>query len=329
MGISWFFNSYPGMFIAQSFTHSFIAAIVVNRAIKAWRIRSPLVKQRFHYLVIMFPLVAFPVYSLINPARKALAFRLGALFDVNRWLAIEMLGSIPGHLFFILLLAVTSLIFFFQEAFPIIRHMFSSHDKTPGTFISDDSVVADALASLAGEVPDFFVLDDDEILLYSTTGKNASLYLSRGLIQTLSFDELQAALAHEIAHITRNRKPHLLIVFLFRIVLFFNPVALVEFRRVVQEEEKICDDIAVETTGKPSVLAETLRKLYLPEKAPQKAITKDFRRVGSTVEERSHSLLIQSRITRLEREREGESGLSWLKLFSVAAVVAGINYFVV
>lgn len=329
MDLSWFFNSYPGMFLAQSFSHSLITAIIVKRAIKAWRVKNPVLKQRFHYLVIILPLLAFPVYQLINPARRTLSFRLGALFDMNRWLTLEAFGKIPLHLIFLLLLSVTACIFFFQEAFPIIRHLFSSEGGVHQKIKSDDVRVHEALQSLPGEKPDFFILDDEDLLLYSTTGKNASIFLTSGLIHSLSFEQLRAALAHEIAHISRNRKPLLLVVFLFRVILFFNPIALLEFRRIVQEEEKICDDIAVRKTGDPSILAETLRKLYLPEKSTGKISVKELGRVRDTMEERSHIMLIQSRIRRLEAESEGEPDGFWLKIFATMILAFGINYFIV
>jgi Zn-dependent protease with chaperone function len=330
MDISWFFNSYPGMFIAQSFSHSLIAAIIVGRAIKAWRITDPILKQKFLFLVVIIPLFSFPAYQLINPARKSIAFRLGALFDMNRWLNLEILGKISLSVLFIIMLSITALVFFFQEALPIIRHTFTSpkpdfHAKNP----APDSIVLGALEKLPGEKPEIFILDDDDILLFSTTGKNASIYLSRGLTNSLNIEQLQAAISHEIAHVTRNRKPHLLIVFLFRILLFFNPVVLVEFRRVVQEEEKICDDIAVSITQNPSVLAETLRKLYLIDSIRDEPRIKDLSKVSSTVEDRSHKMLIRSRITRLEGDRGQKIDRFRLKMLITAALVIGINYFVV
>ncbi len=329
MDLSRFFESYIGLFIAQSFSHTFITAIIVHRAIKSWRIKSPDLKQKFHYLAIIFPLAAFPAYQLINPARRSLSFRLGALFDMNRWLTLEILGKIPGYAIFILLLLVTSCIFFFQEALPIIRHLLVPQKNAYNEDEGSGAQVRQVLESLPGEKPNFFVLDDEDLLLYSTTGRNASIYLSRGLVQSLDTEQLRAALAHEIAHIDRNRKPFLLVVFLFRVILFFNPVVLLEFRRVVQEEEKICDDMAVMKTGKPSVLAETLKRLYLPDHGEGKISMKELGRGEKTFEERSHIMLIQSRITRLESKEKEDPGNSWLKIAGTIALVAGINYFIV
>src|SRR4030066_2564109 len=100
MNISGFFNTYPGMDKAQSFCHSIIAFIVVERAMSLWRISNPLIRQRFGLLVILLPAVSFPVYQLINPERGSISFRLESLFDMNRWLNIELWGSVPLGLFF-------------------------------------------------------------------------------------------------------------------------------------------------------------------------------------------------------------------------------------
>ena len=52
---------------------------------------------------------------------------------------------------------------------------------------------------------------------------------ARSLVGALSVEQLQAALAHEFAHVVRSRRPLLIAVYLLRIVMFFNPVVLVAF----------------------------------------------------------------------------------------------------
>ncbi len=252
MNIATFFSSYVGMYIAQAFCHSLIAALIVDRAIQAWDITNPLIRQRFSLIVMLFPIVSFPVYQYINPGRGSVSFRLETLFDINRWLNLELWGIIPVNLLFIAMLSVTTLVFLVQEMVPILMHTIESRrSSSEEEEAIDHPAINDALENFPGERPRISVIDDDELLLFSTTRNEPTVYLSSGLVAGMDGEQLQAAIAHEVAHIERNRRPLLVVVYLIRMLMFFNPVILVEFRRMVQEEEKICDDVAVALTQRP------------------------------------------------------------------------------
>ena len=330
MSIANFFNAPVGMYIAQAFSHSLIAALVVDRAIQAWGITSPWMRQRFSLIVILFPIVSFPLYQIVNPERGSLSFRLETLFDINRWLNLNLWGIIPVNLLFLLMLLFTSLVFFFQEMVPVVKHTIDTRaSESEEEDASAHPVITRALESLPGEKPRVSILDDDEFVLFSTTGKRPTVYLSSGLVEGLDTEQLRAAIAHEIAHIARNRRPLLVAVFLMRILMFFNPVVLVEFRRMVQEEEKICDDIAVALTQKPRALAEILRKFN--HKGEELALNKvkEISKLGTALEDYSHNVHLESRISRLEEGKIHGAGGGWLKLLLTLAVIAAINYFVV
>lgn len=330
MNISNFFNSYLGMYIAQAFCHSVIAAIIVDGSLQAWKITNPLIRQRFSFIVLLFPIFSFPVYQFINPERGQISFRLEALFDINRWLNLELWGKFPLSLFFILLLSLTTIIFFLQEIIPILRHTLESKNPDPERKQPPrDSVVHEALSSLPVKKPEIFIIEDEDFILFSGTGKNATITLSTGLIDVLTVEELQAALAHEIAHIQRNRQPLILTVFFFRLLMFFNPVALIEFRKIVQEDEKICDDIAIFLTRKPSAMAETLKKLYYTTEDLHPLRAGKLSNLKSALDDYSHNMLIESRVLRLERESPNMTDGEWVKFAATLILITIINYFVV
>ncbi|PKL52583.1 MAG: hypothetical protein CVV37_00600 [Nitrospira bacterium HGW-Nitrospira-1] len=87
--------------MAQTFCHSVIAFIIVDRAMTLWNITNPLSRQRFQMMVVLLPVFSFPLYQLINPGRGSISFRLESLFDVNRWLNLELWGTIPLGVFFL------------------------------------------------------------------------------------------------------------------------------------------------------------------------------------------------------------------------------------
>jgi len=327
MNIAGFLSSYPGMYMAQAFCHSIIAFIVIDRAMHLWDINNPLLRQRFQMMVVLLPVFSFPLYQLINPDRGSVSFRLGSLFDVNRWLHLELWGTIPLGAFFLIIIFITTVIFVFQEMVPILLHALGSkRSEIESEKPEADSVISKAIERLPVEKPDIFVLDDEDFVLFSTTGRKAAVYISTGTMHALNVDQIQAALVHEIAHIARNKKPLLLLVFFFRVIMFFNPVALLEFRKLVQEEEKICDDMAVRLTKKPQALSEVLEKLYNKTDPLQGGSISEMKEF---VEDYSHNAHIESRIIRLEQGMVHQAGGEWYKLIITVTAIMGINYFVV
>lgn len=329
MNIPDILQSIAGRYVTQSFLHAFIAVIITDGALRAWKIEDPAVKQRFRILNVLFPIFSFPFYQLINPDRGSLLFRTAALFDSGRWMGMEVFGVVSLHFFFLLLLAGTALVFFFQELVPILRHLRESDTDVVETHDPEGKdIVEEALMSLPMDRPRTVIIDDGDMVLFSSTGRKAAVFVSSGLLKALNREQVRAAMAHEIAHITRSRRPILLATFLLRMIMFFNPMVLVEFRRAVRNEEKICDDIAVSVTGRPDALAETLKKFYSrPGRSPDAA--KELLSTDVPLEEYSHDLQLESRITRLEKARLQSRGGGWLPFTIVLLAMSGVCYFVV
>lgn len=318
------------MYMTQAFCHSIIAFIIVERAMHLWKIHNPLTRQRFGIVVILLPIVSFPAYQLINPERGSISFRLEALFDMNRWLNLELWGAVPLGLFFMMIVVITASIFIFQEMIPVLKHSIES--KRFGFDVEESEnnpVVSKAIEHLPVEKPDIFTFDDEEFILFSTTGKNSAIFISTGIVEALSVEQLGAVIAHEIAHIMRNKKPLLLIVFLFRIIMFFSPMALLEFRRITQEEEKICDDMAVLLTKNPAALSEALKKLYHRDESINILQFRRFSSMKDSLEEYSHNMQIGSRIMRLEKASLHDIDGNWVEFILTVFIIMGINYFVV
>ncbi len=331
MDLSSFFNSYPGFYIVQSFFHSVISVLVVEIAIKAWRIQNPTVRQRFLFIVIFFPLISFPLFQFLNPRRTSLYFRLDALLDTSRWVNMDLWGIVPVRYGFLLVFGLTAVIFLFQELVPILRHTLESRRPGPaGERARENPLLSRTLEEMPFGETDIFVLEDEEALLFSTTGKKGSIYVSSGLLQVLSREQVRAAVAHEFAHVVRGRRPFLVIAFLFRVFLFYNPVVLMEFRRIVQEDEKICDDLAVSLTDDPTALAGALKTLYITDEEwkpgrTKKSIVDDM----EELEYYSHRLNIESRIARLEKGYADSGGSEWFAWVAALATVLAITYYVV
>lgn len=328
MDISGFFQSYLGMFLAQSFLHALVAAIVVDATLVSWKIEDPKARQRFRMMVLIIPLVSFPLYQIISPARSTVPFRLDALFDSSRWLNLHFWGIAPVGYLFALLLIFTALVFLVQELIPVARHLLIPDDDG---FTAEQpaagSSAAAALELLPAPRPAVYLIQDPDVAIFAATGKRPEIYLSRGLADMLSPEELGAALAHEIGHVQRGRRPVITLLYLLRVVQLFNPIVLIEFRRIAQEEEKICDDEASQLKDGRLALASALRKLYYRNDsgAANDGASVNLR---ERVEEYSHSLLIENRIERLEEQPPAPGAPAHAYILALAAIV-GINYFVV
>ena len=331
MSLSGFFQSYPGLYMTQAFFHSLVASIVAEIAIKAWDVRNPEVRQRVFLIPVVVPVFLFPLFRFFRPERDSAYFRLGTVFESGRWLGLEMLGTHPVMGGLVLVFTITSLVFLFQELIPILRH--SSESGNPGKSVDkvdfpEDPAIRAAMETLPA-VPAVFVVEDDDFLIYSTTGKDAAVYVSSSLVKTLTEGELRSAVAHEISHVVRSRHPMLVGAYLLRALMFFNPVVLMEFRRAAQEEEKVCDEFAVSVTRNRRALVQALRKLYLPPEEPPPPRGRRSRKTAKEIEEHSHRLNIESRISRLESGEDHDPGIRWLVPAAVAVAAVLINYFIV
>lgn len=317
------------MYMAQSFCHAVIAGFVTDRAMKSWQVRDPLLRQRFRLAVILIAVVSFPLYQLAAPGRSSPQFRLAALFDANRWLVLEIGGIFPAGLLFLALMAATAFIFLFQEMMPVIGHTLASRGSDrQGDVREPNAFLVRAAAALSLAPPRVCVVDDEDPLLFSTTGRDACITISTGLERQLSSAQLRAAVAHELAHIARNRRPFLIAVFFLRILMFFNPVVLVKFRGVVRDEEKICDEMAVSLTGDREALASALEHFLQPPAEKPALEHQSLQTFTSNLEQQSHWEHLQNRIARLRQPPAPAEGGTAALAVSVAVVLV-LNYFIV
>jgi Zn-dependent protease with chaperone function len=328
--------SYWGMYAVQSVLHSLVASVLVECAFIAGDIRTPRVKQRFRLLVIFLPVASFPFYQLISPDRGNMYFRLESLLDSNKWFLLELWGFIPLFMVFASVLVLASLIFLIQEFLPMIFNMLEQmRGDTGATADASEEVdeaavqkVSTALEGLPFDVNAVEILNDPDPELFSSTGLNPRIFISTGLIKSFSAEHLQAAFAHEIGHIQRSRRPFLILAYILRVLMFYNPIAMIEFRKLAHEEEKVCDDIAVALTGKPGALFEAVEMLRpAPEEYDFGAASGGVRGITTALEQYSNNMLLKSRASRLGHN--SDDSLWGVFYVTTLALILGINYFIV
>ena len=107
-------------------------------------------------------------------------------------------------------------------------------------------------------------------------GDNAMVVFSSGLISTLNQVELEAVIAHELAHI-KNRDFHLMtIVSSLKVVAFFNPASYLSASMLAREREYLADDIGSKATGRKNTLKRALIKIASTSVPQRRAIIPDL-----------------------------------------------------
>ncbi len=327
-----FFGSYIGMYMVQSVVHSLITLLIVELSLRIWRIAGPEERFRYRLLVIILPFCMFPVFQFINPGRGSFYFvQDSAVFSSMRWLDMDLFGTLPLAYVFLLVAAGVSVLVIMQEIIPIVRDMMSkrSDEGLKGDCPCSDleRMVAEMSDELKIERPSVVVIDDESPIIYTAGTASHAIVISCSLLETLDIRQLRAALAHELAHIVRRSNITTLLVFLVRLCMFYNPVSLLEFRRLVQDDEHICDDITVSITGDPNGLASALNVFSLDQ--PRKGSLR-LSDLSDAIENSSHNLLLGERISRLESINPAEhvrAGWGAYALTMLATVL--INYLVV
>lgn len=96
----------------------------------------------------------------------------------------------------------------------------------------------------------------------ATTGVlRAAIYLPASLITRLSPEQIEALIAHELAHIRRHDFAVNLVQSIIEVALFFHPAVWWISARIRVEREHCCDDLAIESVGSPAVYANALLQL--------------------------------------------------------------------
>jgi hypothetical protein len=288
MSLSGFFHSYPGLYVTQAFFHSLVASIVAELAIKAWDVRDPAVRQKVFLVPVVAPVFLLPLFQLFRPERGSSYFRLGTIFESGRWLELEMLGTYPVMGGLVLVFAVTSLVFLFQE---LIRSWAFVRGREAEITVRS---IAWRIRRSARRwkpcqsSPPYSSWKSDDFMIYSTTGKSAAVcvLLARPWPSRRNCDPrspqistssrpapvLVAAYSAPGTHVLQPRRPD-------------------GVRRAARRRE-VCDEFAVSVTRNRRGLVQALRKL-VPAAGRAAAHGRKTRKTAKEIEERSHRMNIE------------------------------------
>ncbi len=124
-----------------------------------------------------------------------------------------------------------------------------------------DRLARSVAAGLEVPAPRIGLVDSCRGGAYVVGSRAPILVVGRSLLASLDDEELEAVLAHELAHVRRRDTPVASALGVVRDLMFFVPGGGWAVRQLHRERELAADQVAVELTGRPGALASGLLKV--------------------------------------------------------------------
>jgi hypothetical protein len=172
------------------------------------------------------------------------------------------------------------------------------------------------------------LLDLDLPMIYCAGVRHPAIHVSRGALELLDPAELQAALAHELAHLGRRDPGRSWVVLALRGLLAFNPTFQVLARTLARDAERLADERASELGADRLALAAALLRLHRATGGGVSRRTLLFGGARSGRVRRAHDLDIEQRARALLDPPPERLPWFTLRLTLAGGAVSGLLYFV-
>lgn len=151
-----------------------------------------------------------------------------------------------------------------------------------------------------------------------------TLLLSCWLVEHLDRQELEAVLAHELAHVARRDYAVVWLATVLRDAFCYLPTSWVAHRQLQEEKELACDEAAVGLTHRPLALASALAKVWQQALAwPPLGAAQPLAEASAAIERRIERLLTPPEPRATEhRSRTGTLGIAAAGFAALLAVEA-------
>lgn len=191
---------------------------------------------------------------------------------------------------------VSSFMLIRRFAGSLVLHRLLRRCRPAGPEHSGTLEAVQKLAREAGlkKTPEVLILPAGVSGAFATGVRYNRILVSDDLIETLDHRELNAILAHEVAHLESRDVPVVFVAGLLRDVVAWNPVAHIAWRRLLIDRELEADRRAVLMTGDPLCLASGLLKILELVKGQRNFTQKTalaFLRPGGRIKQRVTHLL--------------------------------------
>lgn len=272
-------------FLSQSILHALVAALLVEALLRRWRIGDGAWRIRFRLVALAVPIAWLPVLLLAAPFRNSGAFvAYRAVFASERWNQVRLGGSGVGDLVLLLSAGLGSALFL-RDALPpvidVLRGSGQLPDAAPwhATEAALRPVVEAHAAALGMTVPEIRIVQAPVPVLLCEGAWRPVLVVSPVTLERLQGADLNAAVAHELAHATHRDPAWGYALIAVRAVLFFNPVVQWVARALVDDIERRADQLAVKTTRDAAAMTRVITALFNEDHPPPVDGDASFERV--------------------------------------------------
>jgi Zn-dependent protease with chaperone function len=318
--------------LAQSSLYAFIAALFVEALVGRWRIEDAAWRLRLRILALVVSVAAPPVLFLLAPFRQSASFQVNwALFAGERWDQVRVGGTGLGSLTLLLSCGLGSALFLRDALPPLADALRGSHPlpEVPpwhGARAVLAPIVSASARAFAVPAPAVRVVQADAPVLLCEGIRHPVLVVSPATLERLRGAELEAAVAHEIAHAVHRDPVWSYALIVVRAMLFFNPAVQWVARAMVDDLEGRADQAAVRATGGAAALARVIRTLFDTGHPPPADGDASFERVFWRIRKQG----VERRCARLERAGSAAPLLHGPVLLAMAgAVLVSLLFFVV
>jgi hypothetical protein len=252
----------------QAILHAAVAALVIEALLRLWRVDDPGERLTLRWIAMAAPSLLTTLYLALAPWRAAPWFvEDWSLFAGAHWNQLR-LGGVGLSAASSVGLAVVGTALYLRDAVPFIADRLARTAPDDGLPPDHPACVRvrqalEALQTSGLQPPSAVIVVDLAAPVLLCTGVDrTAVVASTGALDRLEDGALEAALAHEMAHLARRDPLAGWWLMAARTLQFFNPVVQIVARQAVQDLERRAD-IAVVTQGRSDGLAEAVHRLSL------------------------------------------------------------------
>lgn len=252
---AYFGNAYTIATIVMPLVSMLLLYLVFRRAkspnARSWSLGLMLLSSIFLWLFLAVSLIFCFAFSNIYEYQ----FEIGLRMILGRAILVSIMGGLPFSLFL-------------RRISPkIILSKVKRVHPAPKQVTSEFKSIARQMGVPSAELR----LSENTIpVSFASHTDKPVVVMSERLLSLLKQDELEAVMAHELAHIRNSDTSLKALVTAYKTVLPIDPVVRLVEAAFHREREMAADETAAKTTRKPLSLAQALLKIY--EAFPRKSL---------------------------------------------------------